>query len=186
LTITLSIWRANTSQLMVQTLLADRFKLMLHRERKELSAYVISVGKTAPKLFPPKDDETNSVRLAPQTGPAQKMTSYRVVFTRFTLQQLPHLVIGRVPFGLGDDVVTVGTDPGWSACVFGRLNRVRPFQQNLESGRASAESSARRGELDHSGVFHGWRGGIRRARGDRRDFERWSFRKFLAVDIMHC
>jgi uncharacterized protein (TIGR03435 family) len=75
-------------RLMVQTLLADRFKLMLHRERKELSAYVISVGKTAPKLFPPKDDETNSVRLAPQTGPAQKMTSYRVVFTRFTLQQL--------------------------------------------------------------------------------------------------
>jgi uncharacterized protein (TIGR03435 family) len=73
---------------MMQALLADRFKLKLHRERKELSAYVISVGKTPPKLFPPKDDETNSLGLAPQTGPDQKNTSYRVNFTRFTLKQL--------------------------------------------------------------------------------------------------
>jgi len=75
-------------KLMVQTLLAERFKLRLHRERKELSAYVISVGKTAPKLFPPKDDETNTVRFTTQPVPVQKTTSYRIVFTRFTLKQL--------------------------------------------------------------------------------------------------
>ncbi|MGH9648346.1 MAG: TIGR03435 family protein [Bryobacteraceae bacterium] len=75
-------------RLMLRTLLADRFKLTLHRERKELSAYVISVGKTAPKLFPPKDDETNSVRFAPQTGANQKIITYRIIFTRYTLQQL--------------------------------------------------------------------------------------------------
>jgi uncharacterized protein (TIGR03435 family) len=75
-------------RLMLRTLLADRFKLMLHRERKELSAYVISVGKTAPKLFPPKDDETNSVRFATQPVPDQKTVSYRIVFTRYTLKQL--------------------------------------------------------------------------------------------------
>ncbi len=74
-------------KLMLQTLLADRFKLTLHRERKELSAYVISLGKTPPKLFPPKDDETNSIQLAPQAVPDQK-TSYRIRFTRFSLQQL--------------------------------------------------------------------------------------------------
>jgi uncharacterized protein (TIGR03435 family) len=81
---------ANDDQmrLMLRTLLADRFKLVFHRERKELSAYVISVGKTAPKLFPAKDDETTSVRFATQAVPDQKTVSYRIVFTRHTLNQL--------------------------------------------------------------------------------------------------
>ena len=75
-------------KLMVQTLLADRFKLKLHHESKELPVYVISVGKTAPKLFPPKDEETHSLRFAPQKGPDQKIVSYRVLATRYTLTQL--------------------------------------------------------------------------------------------------
>jgi uncharacterized protein (TIGR03435 family) len=81
---------ANDDQMkrMLQTLLADRFQLRLHRERKELSAYVISVGKTTPKLFPPKDDEINTVRMATQTVPDQKTVSYRLVFTQYTLKQL--------------------------------------------------------------------------------------------------
>lgn len=73
---------------MVQTLLADRFKLKLHHESKELSAYVISVGKTSPRLFPPKDEETHSLRVVPQLGPNQKPVSYRVIATRYTLTQL--------------------------------------------------------------------------------------------------
>jgi len=75
-------------KLMVQTLLTDRFKLRLHHERKELSAYVISVGKSAPKLFAPKDDEIPALRFAPQTGQDQKTVSYRVLATRYTLTQL--------------------------------------------------------------------------------------------------
>jgi uncharacterized protein (TIGR03435 family) len=75
-------------RLMLRTLLADRFKLVSHRERKELSAYVISVGKTAPKLFSPKEDEANAVRFATQPVPDQKTVSYRIVFTRYTLKQL--------------------------------------------------------------------------------------------------
>jgi uncharacterized protein (TIGR03435 family) len=35
---------------MVQKLLADRFKLTFHRDKKELSVYAIVVGKTGPKL----------------------------------------------------------------------------------------------------------------------------------------
>jgi uncharacterized protein (TIGR03435 family) len=35
---------------MVQKLLADRFKLTFHRDKKELSAYVLVVGKNGPKL----------------------------------------------------------------------------------------------------------------------------------------
>jgi uncharacterized protein (TIGR03435 family) len=75
-------------KLMAQTLLADRFKLKFHPERKTLAVYVISVGKTAPKLFPPKDEETHSLRFAPQMGPDQKIASYRVLATRYTLTQL--------------------------------------------------------------------------------------------------
>lgn len=42
----------NTHQIdvMIQKLLADRFKLTFHHEQRELSAYVLEVGKTGPKL----------------------------------------------------------------------------------------------------------------------------------------
>ena len=44
-------WKA-----MVQKLLADRFKLTFHRDKKELSVYAIVVGKTGPKLTPSQGD----------------------------------------------------------------------------------------------------------------------------------
>jgi len=37
-------------KLMLQTLLADRFKLTFHNEKREISAYVITTGKTGVKL----------------------------------------------------------------------------------------------------------------------------------------
>jgi uncharacterized protein (TIGR03435 family) len=37
-------------KLMIQKLLADRYQLKLHRDRKELSVYALTVGKTGPKL----------------------------------------------------------------------------------------------------------------------------------------
>src|SRR5712671_1205404 len=74
-------------KLMVQTLLADRFKVKFRRESKMLPVYVVSVGKTAPKLFPPKDEETHSIRVTPQGGPDQKATSFHVAATRFSLKQ---------------------------------------------------------------------------------------------------
>jgi uncharacterized protein (TIGR03435 family) len=78
-------------KLMVQTLLADRFKLKLHHESRPLPVYVVSAGKTAPKLFPPKDGETHALRMAPQMGTDQKIASYRVLATRYTLTQLTDL-----------------------------------------------------------------------------------------------
>ena len=78
----------NQIKLMMQTLLAERFNLKFHREKKELPVYVISVGKTAPKLFPPKDGEAHSLRVAPQMGPDQKVASFHVTATRFSLTQL--------------------------------------------------------------------------------------------------
>ena len=74
-------------RLMLQSLLADRFKLKVHRETKELSAYVISLGKTPPKLFSPKDGETRALRVSTTQGPDQKIASYHLIATRFSIQQ---------------------------------------------------------------------------------------------------
>jgi uncharacterized protein (TIGR03435 family) len=73
---------------MMQTLIAERFQLKLHHESREAPVVTVSVGKTAPKLFPPKDGETHAIRIAPQMGPDQKIASFHVVATRFTLAQL--------------------------------------------------------------------------------------------------
>ena len=39
-------------KIMLQKLLADRFQLTFHRDKKELSVYALTVGKTGPKLTP--------------------------------------------------------------------------------------------------------------------------------------
>ena len=49
--------------LMLQTLLADRFKLTLHRETRELPVYDLTVAKRGPKLPAPK--EVNCVSRGP-------------------------------------------------------------------------------------------------------------------------
>jgi uncharacterized protein (TIGR03435 family) len=86
-------------KLMVQTLLADRFQLKFHREQKKLPIFIVSVGKSAPKLFPPKEGETHSIRIVPSQAADQKVASYHVVATRFSLSQLTDTFarqIGRV------------------------------------------------------------------------------------------
>jgi uncharacterized protein (TIGR03435 family) len=75
-------------KLMLQTLLEDRFALKYHREKKKLSVYVLSIGKNAPKLFPPKDDEIHSMNIEPKMDPDKKIVSYHVVATRFSIAQL--------------------------------------------------------------------------------------------------
>src|SRR5277367_4400355 len=71
---------ANDAQmkLMMQTLLVERFKLQLHHERRELSVYAISLGKTAPRLFPPKEGEVHSIRIAAPQASDQKIVSNHV------------------------------------------------------------------------------------------------------------
>jgi uncharacterized protein (TIGR03435 family) len=51
--------------LMWQSLLADRFKLTLHREKKELPVYVLVVGRNGPKL---KESEDSGDATRPTAG----------------------------------------------------------------------------------------------------------------------
>jgi len=52
--------RKEEVQAMVQALLADRFKLSLHRETKELPVYEVAVAKNGPKL-PAANDAENKI-----------------------------------------------------------------------------------------------------------------------------
>ncbi|MGA3017023.1 MAG: TIGR03435 family protein [Bryobacteraceae bacterium] len=45
-------------RLMLRTLLADRFKLAIHRESKEMRVYALTVGKNGPLIHAIKDGET--------------------------------------------------------------------------------------------------------------------------------
>jgi uncharacterized protein (TIGR03435 family) len=53
--------------LMLQTLLADRFKLAMHRETRELPVYVLTAAKTGLKLPPAK--KTDCISFPPGTTP---------------------------------------------------------------------------------------------------------------------
>ncbi len=75
-------------KLMARTLLADRFQLKLHHESRSISVYVISAGKSAPKLSPAKDGEAHSIRMAPRMSADQKISAYHIIATRFSLAQL--------------------------------------------------------------------------------------------------
>jgi uncharacterized protein (TIGR03435 family) len=75
-------------KLMTRTLIAERFHLMSHHEPKTMQVYTLTKGKADPRLFPPKDGEVHSLRVEPQMGADQKIASYRVIATRFSLAQL--------------------------------------------------------------------------------------------------
>lgn len=86
-------------RLMTRTLLAERFKLKFHRESREVPVIVLSVGTTAPKLFPPKEGETFAILRQPRMDSDQKIVSWHIVATRFSFAQLNETFsrqIGRV------------------------------------------------------------------------------------------
>lgn len=75
-------------KLMVQTLLADRFKLKFHTEEKEVPVILVSLGKNEPKLYPVKEGEVHSLKVMPKMGPDNHPVSFHVVATKFSLEEL--------------------------------------------------------------------------------------------------
>jgi uncharacterized protein (TIGR03435 family) len=57
-------------QHMLQALLADRFKLIVHRETRELSIYSLVIGKNGPKLKEAKPDDNSPDRIKRADGRA--------------------------------------------------------------------------------------------------------------------
>ena len=68
---------------MLQALLADRFKLVVHRETKEMQAYIVTVGKNGHKL---KQSEGEGEMEVKPTG-----KGLQVAFTHVTLAQLSEM-----------------------------------------------------------------------------------------------
>ena len=86
----------NEMKQITRKLLEERFALQGHRESKEMPAYVVSVGKNAPKLFAPKDGEKHEMRFAMTPGPVQKMGGVHIDATRYTLAQLADVFARRM------------------------------------------------------------------------------------------
>jgi uncharacterized protein (TIGR03435 family) len=60
--------RTQARQKMLQALLADRFKLTIHRESKELPAYTLTIGKNGSKLVEAKPPDPQSTAPAGNGG----------------------------------------------------------------------------------------------------------------------
>jgi uncharacterized protein (TIGR03435 family) len=65
---------------MVKSLLADRFKLTMHREMRELPAYALMIAKNGPKLLEPKESDNQAPAA---TWTAGQMTALRLTMASF-------------------------------------------------------------------------------------------------------
>jgi uncharacterized protein (TIGR03435 family) len=97
---------------MLQTLLADRFKLTLHRETKEQPIYALVVGKGVPKLQESQEESTPDAQRTSR-GFVYKRSSMSVL-TLILSQQLDRTVVdktglnGRYDFSLEYERERVG------------------------------------------------------------------------------
>jgi uncharacterized protein (TIGR03435 family) len=71
----------DNAKLMLQALLADRFKLVVHKDEKSIPGFVLSLGKGKPKLKEADGDGPSSCQGEPQT-PEPGVIPYNVVNCR--------------------------------------------------------------------------------------------------------
>jgi uncharacterized protein (TIGR03435 family) len=86
---------ANNEQmkLMLQTLLADRFKLSFHRQNKELKAFVLTVAKGGAKLSP---------AAAPDGKPFRQNTANGTIAKSITIQEFADFISGPLQMPVVD------------------------------------------------------------------------------------
>src|SRR5262245_33582577 len=70
---------AQTARVMLQNLLADRFKLTVHNDNKPLPVFVLSVGKTGPKLKAASGSGQTGCRPQPPPAPQPGVIPQQVV-----------------------------------------------------------------------------------------------------------
>ncbi len=80
-------------RLMLQTLLADRFHLAVHRETREMRAMVLTVGKSGPKFHESKTDGDSSLQPDPKTMAlsAQRVSIAQIIDPLARVFQVPIL-----------------------------------------------------------------------------------------------
>jgi uncharacterized protein (TIGR03435 family) len=81
----------NELMLMLQTLLADRFKLRFHRETRDLPVYELVLAKKGPKLSPSRED----------TAPSMRGAAGQLIARHASIANLA----GQLKRGLGRDVI---------------------------------------------------------------------------------
>jgi uncharacterized protein (TIGR03435 family) len=127
-------------QIKMQSLLAERFKLRVHREMKELSGYTLAVDKDGPKL--------HFVEWGEGTGPNPfKMTDRsRLVGTRITTDMLAKVLTNQIGHPIED---TTGiTRPfdfvlEWAPEVDARAQPLSPMMADMMAKRASLFTAIR-------------------------------------------
>jgi len=93
-------------RLMLQQLLADRFKVGLHRETKELAAYVVTVAKGGPKFKESQDEGESEIRPTGRMAISVKRTTMEQLAVLIDSSPLPYAVVdetglkGRYDFTL--------------------------------------------------------------------------------------
>jgi uncharacterized protein (TIGR03435 family) len=75
---------------MVKTLLADRFKLTLHREMREVAGYNLVVGKKGPKLGKQTAEE------ADRTGTTIQTRGCNLTAKQMSMAELSRLLVGMI------------------------------------------------------------------------------------------
>lgn len=81
--------RTLARQHMLQALLADRFKLVIHRETKELPVYALVIGRNGPKLKEAEPDENYANGMKGADGHALGKSVMRVGGGELTGQAIP-------------------------------------------------------------------------------------------------
>ena len=116
----------NQMRLMMQSLLADRFKLVVHTETRQLpvlAAVLEKAGKTGPRLVRLSDDMPCGVLTPPAAGVAPPPAKYDGWFTPCGEVEL-RFVSGRVR--VGSQNITIEQLAGMLSVIFARGFGPRP------------------------------------------------------------
>ncbi|HEX4275009.1 MAG TPA: TIGR03435 family protein [Bryobacteraceae bacterium] len=101
-----------TVRLMLQSLLADRFKLVLHKDTRPLPAYALALGKSKPKITQAAGDGNPECKYQPQPAGSAFSTAYSC--RNMTMAAFAERLHGIARDYLIDPVVdTTGLEGAW-------------------------------------------------------------------------